>query len=229
MSSTGIHCAPAQHDDIIQFMTNNDGFSEEPQTTSIASSQEETQLRKHKADRRYERRTVLLATTLAALVALTVAGASSHGLASSVRDADRRDNRTFWRQQEAASIHAWLQAAGALDRAEITAVTPAEPGTTVTSSVGTDLDMQTDLLRLGEETDALQLFASPETYRAAVYVATLQSDVLNILRDSKCSIITNGKLPAGCSKLPTIEEIYKAQQKVLQLAQADLNKPNGPK
>jgi hypothetical protein len=213
-------------------MTDRDGSDEEPQAPSI---REETQPRKHEADRRFERKTVLLAAVIAATVTFLGAAGSSVGLAWSVnkqiRSADHRDNRTFWRQQEAASISTWLQTAAAVDMDEVNAstiVTP-PPSSAAPSAGSVELAIQTAVLKLAEETSALKLFVSQETYQAAQKVSKMQGAVLNQLLNDLCP---NGKSPppAGCapSKPSIVEQISNAEDQVRDLAQIDLNKPNAP-
>jgi hypothetical protein len=191
---------------------------------AAATTSEDTQPRKHEADRRYERKTVLLSALLAALVALIVAGASFGGLAWSNRHADHRDGQTFRRQQEAAAINTWFQAASAIDIAEINDATPAKSVASGAATSGsTELDIQTGVLKLAEETSALKLFVSTKTYNAAHQVAQMQANILNVVLDSKCADQV-GTLPAECnsSKLATPTEISKAEDRVLALAQEDL-------
>lgn len=190
---------------------------------------DQTQPQKHETDRRFERRTALLAAAIAALVALLIAGASFGGLAWSVhnqiRSAGHRDDRTFRHQQEVAALNPWFQAAAAIDTLEIDYFAlPTIPGATVPTPGNIELEVQNDVLKLFAQTNALQLFVSSATFKAAQDVVQLHNKLLNQLREYSSCADVKGHPPANCDHPSPItpQQVNDAEQHVLDLVRADL-------
>jgi hypothetical protein len=208
-------------------MTDSERSAARPDAVRI-KNQAPTPPRKHEADRRYERRTVLIAATLASAVAMIAAGISYVGLRWSVHEASARDSRDFVRQQGNTAISAWLDTVGALDRAEINATTIVTSGPPSTASSETArIELQTDVLKLAQQTSSLRLYVSQGTYVAASRVATLQSDFLNLLLNPQCADAKS--LPPSCGKPTPLQDMLNTEDQVARLLQADLNKLNRSK
>lgn len=83
--------------------------------------------------------------------------------------------------------------------------------------------------KLGEDASAMRLFVSTATYDAALQVAKLHSSILSALINTECT--DADQPPADCvpAPRPTIQEVSRAEDSVRKLAEADLNRAEGPR